>query len=103
MSITSATRKNICLAGGCALLAFGAAAADFVVSPKGSAAAAGSARAPFATVGRAQQAVRDLKAAQPDRAAPIVVEIRGGTYYLPAPLAFTAADSGTTSSPFAAW
>ena len=84
-----------------ALLAFAhdASAADFVVSQKGKDTAAGTARAPFATIERAQQAVRDLKAAQPDRTTPITVEIRGGTYYLPQTLAFSAEDSGTAAAP----
>ena len=92
-------KQWLMMLAGSVMFASGASAADFVVSQKGKDTAAGSARAPFATVERAQQAVRDLKAAQPDRAAPIIVEIRGGTYYLPAPLAFTAADSGTTAAP----
>jgi len=87
------------LAGCWLLLTQSASSADFVVSPKGRDTAAGTARAPFATIGRAQQAVRELKAAQPDRTAPITVEIRGGTYYLPETLAFGAEDSGTAAAP----
>ncbi|MCL2104872.1 MAG: right-handed parallel beta-helix repeat-containing protein [Kiritimatiellaeota bacterium] len=79
--------------------AWNAAAADVVVSLKGKDTAAGTAHAPFATIERAQQAVRDLIAAQPDRATPVTVEIKGGTYYLPRPLAFGAEDSGTPSAP----
>ncbi|MCL1919496.1 MAG: right-handed parallel beta-helix repeat-containing protein [Kiritimatiellaeota bacterium] len=80
-------------------IASAATAADFVVSPKGSDTAPGTARAPFATIGRARLAVRALKAEQPGRATPIVVEIRGGTYYLPETLAFGAEDSGTAAAP----
>ena len=79
--------------------AWRASAADFVVSLKGKDTAAGTARAPFASIERAQQAVRDLMVAQPDRATPVTVEIKGGTYYLPRPLAFGAEDSGTPSAP----
>ena len=45
---------------------------------------------PFASLGRAQQAVRKK---------PGTVFLRGGTYYLPETLVFTSADSGTTNAP----
>ena len=54
---------------------------------------------PFASFARAQQAVRQLKAAQPERQRAIVVSIRGGTYWLDAPLALAAEDSGTEQAP----
>ncbi|MCS6951067.1 MAG: hypothetical protein NZ520_11460, partial [bacterium] len=53
---------------------------------------------PFATVGRAQQAVRELRQRQPLNR-PVVVMIRRGTYYLREPLTFTPEDSGTAQSP----
>jgi hypothetical protein len=84
-----------------------ASAADFYVSARGrdtwsgrlAAPNAGRTDGPFATIPRAQQAVRALKAQQPGRAAPIVVSIGGGTYFLEAPLVFTPEDSGTTRAP----
>jgi len=47
---------------------------------------------PFATIERAQQAVRAWKAKQPERTDPIVVEIGGGLYRLKAPLTFGPGD-----------
>lgn len=68
--------------------------ADFYVDPRGSDAAPGTAEQPFATVARAQKAVRQLLARK-DRKEPLVVEIRGGFYELAEPIVFEPADSGT--------
>ena len=65
-------------------------AQPYFVSPSGNDASPGTLRKPFATVQRAQQAVRQKRGE---------VFLRGGTYYLPAPLVFTANDSGTKKSP----
>ncbi len=73
-------------------------AADFYVDPKGSDAAPGTADRPFATVARAQKAVRQLLARK-DRKQPVVVEIRGGFYELAEPIVFEPADSGTAQAP----
>ena len=73
--------------------------ADFYVSTKGNDSANGSANAPFATLERARAAVQDLKGQNPGRTTPIVVIIRGGTYYLKSPVTFTAADSGSERAP----
>lgn len=54
---------------------------------------------PVATIGRAQLLVRELKVKEPQRARPIVVAIRGGTYYLSKTILFEPADSGTSSAP----
>jgi len=54
---------------------------------------------PLASIARAQQLVRHLKTGQPDRQTPIVVMIRGGTYYLDQPVVFGPDDSGTEKSP----
>ena len=55
---------------------------------------------PLATFHRAQQAVRELKQQQqPDRDRPIVVAIRGGTYYLQKPITFGPEDSGSKKAP----
>ncbi len=85
--------------------------ADLFVSPKGSDAWSGKLPAPnasrtdgpFASVARAQAALRDLRKANPDRSRTVM--LRGGTYYLPlsptAPgtLLFTAYDSATAANP----
>ncbi len=79
--------------------------ADFVVAPGGQADASGSADQPFATLDEARAAVRRLKSDQPDRAEPIVVLVRGGSYALDATIAFTPEDSGTAEAPviYRAW
>jgi Right handed beta helix region len=51
---------------------------------------------PFLTLQRAQQAVQ---AAKGHVAGPLTIEIRGGIYYLTAPLSFTSADSGNAAQP----
>ncbi|HVY48118.1 MAG TPA: right-handed parallel beta-helix repeat-containing protein [Minicystis sp.] len=79
--------------------------ADFFVAPDGDDAWSGALAAPnashtdgpFATIGKAQQAVRGVDKAT--RTTPIVVMLRGGTYALASPLAFTSMDSGTTAAP----
>jgi hypothetical protein len=56
----------------------------------------GTTQKPFATLGRARAAVRELK----QRArGPITVQVREGTYYLPQPLTFEPADSGASEQP----
>jgi len=75
------------------------AAPDLVVAVNGSDTAVGTAAAPFATLERARLAVRSLRAGQPGRYTPIVVQLRGGTYFLAAPLTLSAEDSGTAEAP----
>ncbi|HEX3999627.1 MAG TPA: right-handed parallel beta-helix repeat-containing protein [Pirellulales bacterium] len=78
-------------------------AADFYVSPLGrdrwsgrrDRPTADGSDGPLATVSRAQALVRELKTHEPQRQKPIVVAIRGGTYFLDRPLVFEAADSGS--------
>ncbi len=82
------------LAGGTAM-----AAPDFVVAPNGRDTNPGTAAAPFASLDRARQAVRELRAAQPGRTTPVRVELRDGWYTLPATLVFDPKDSGTAASP----
>jgi len=77
-------------------LAAAAPTADFFVSPAGDDAAAGSHTQPFATIARAQQAVRAL---QQTKTGPIAVLLRGGVYPISEALNFTPADSGTTDAP----
>ena len=79
------------------VLAAGAAPADFYVATNGNDAAAGTLAAPFATLDRARAAVQALK--QRARATPIVVMVRGGTYFLKSTLRFTADDSGSAQAP----
>lgn len=50
---------------------------------------------PFATLARAQVAVRNLKSSNPERKTPIVVQVEAGSYFLSNTLSFTSADSGT--------
>ena len=72
---------------------------DIVVATNGSDAAAGTFNKPFATVHRAQEAVRELRRKQPQRRQPIRVLVRAGTYFLARPLVFTPEDSGTAEAP----
>jgi hypothetical protein len=68
-------------------------AADFYVGVSGSDQNDGSLQSPFATLSRAQQAVRQKITA--GLTGNVQVYVRGGTYELPATLQFTAQDSGT--------
>ncbi len=65
-------------------------AQPYYVAPDGDDANPGTPAKPFATLPRAQSAVRQK---------PGDVLLRGGTYYLPATLVFTAQDSGTKAVP----
>ena len=66
----------------------------FYVSPAGNDRNPGTEGQPFATLSRAQQAVRLAS-----RTAPTFVWIREGTYYLDASLTFGPQDSGTANTP----
>ncbi len=78
--------------------------ADFFVSPQGKdtwsgkRADPGEEDGPFATVARAREAVRAVLKAQ-KKPRPLRVVLRGGTYYLDAPLEFGPEDSGTEQAP----
>ncbi len=72
--------------------------ATFFVSTRGDDKNAGTRRQPFASLERARDAVRALKAAG-QATGPVVVEVAGGTYELARPIEFTAADSGTEARP----
>jgi hypothetical protein len=65
-------------------------AQPYFVSPSGDDANPGTLKEPFATLQRAQQAARQKRGD---------VFLRGGTYYLPDTLVFTAQDSGTKRAP----
>jgi hypothetical protein len=103
MRVTSRRTAAVCFAaaalglGGAvvALPAHAAAAVNFYVSPTGSDSNDGSsASTPFRTLTKAQAAVRAVDQAS---SGAITVNLAGGDYRLTAPLAFTAADSGTVS------
>jgi len=69
------------------------ASADFFVSPGGSDDNPGTEQKPFATIAEARDAVRHLIAAGLE--SDVKVCLRGGTYRLSEPLAFSPEDSGT--------
>jgi hypothetical protein len=77
----------------------GVQAADVHVSPVGDDAAAGSAEAPVATLRRALDRVREIRAAEPGRTTPVVVEVADGRHEPAATLVITPDDSGTEASP----
>ena len=77
-------------------LAAEAALPAFVVAPDGKDHNPGTPAKPFATIAKARDAVRAI---EKDAKGPIVVAIRGGTYYLREPVVFTPEDSGTPEAP----
>lgn len=96
----------VCFLGAMLAVAGAQPKADFYVATNGNDSWSGKLPAPnrqrtdgpFATLKRAQQAVRELRRTQRlDR--PVVVMVRKGTYILSEPLVFTAEDSGTAESP----
>ncbi len=78
------------------LAAWSAQAAEFFVAPQGNDRHPGTAKKPFATLERAQQAVRALPA---DLDEEIIVTLRQGTYFLDRTLEFDARDSGRKGNP----
>ena len=66
---------------------------DIYVAVDGNDANAGTQEKPFGTLSRAQQAIREQKSVG------ATVWLRGGIYYLTAPLVFTAEDSGSSNAP----
>jgi parallel beta-helix repeat protein len=56
---------------------------------------------PFASIVRARDAIRHLKASQGGLKGPVAVQVRAGTYYLSETVTFTPKDSGTKDSPVA--
>ncbi|MCD6360655.1 MAG: right-handed parallel beta-helix repeat-containing protein [Armatimonadetes bacterium] len=73
--------------------------ATLFVATSGSDANPGTAKKPFATLARARDAIREMKAAGGLPDGGVTVEVRPGTYYLTEPLEFTAEDSGTEEAP----
>ena len=80
------------------LAAATASAADFYVSPAGDNAHPGSQEQPFATLARARDAIRELKAQGP-LPGPVRVHVADGTYTLREPFVLTPEDSGTEAAP----
>ncbi|HEY8748266.1 MAG TPA: right-handed parallel beta-helix repeat-containing protein [Tepidisphaeraceae bacterium] len=82
-------------------------AINFYVSPEGSDQYTGTVAhnnrqrtdGPFATVQRAQDAVRAIRRAAGNKPRPINLILRGGTYWLVRPVILTPDDSGTPESP----
>lgn len=112
MNLPQLVARRLCAAFGLSVfIVMGWAAAmsaqDFFVSPQGNDAWSGrladpnseKTDGPFATLQRAQQAVRELRQKEPNRERPVVVAIRGGRYFLAEPLRFGPVDSGTEKSP----
>ena len=69
----------------------------FHVAPQGCDENSGTAEKPFATLARAQSAVREAK--QRGALGPVTVFIHGGVYRLTRPLVFEPQDSGTAAAP----
>jgi hypothetical protein len=81
-------------------------AADLYVAPGGNDAWSGlrpepgpAADGPLATVQRAAELVRELRRKEPGRQRPIIVALRGGTYFLAKPIELGPEDSGTETAP----
>jgi len=74
----------------------------FYVASNGNDASPGNEAKPFATLARARDAIRQVKAKSGGKvAAPVKVLVRGGKYFLDKTLVFTSDDSGTRESPIA--
>jgi hypothetical protein len=76
-----------------------AVGADVHVAVMGDDAADGSARAPVHTLRRALDRVRKIRAAEPKRATPVVVEVGDGRHELSETLVILPEDSGSAMSP----
>ena len=106
--LRSLTRRNILWASVAIIvmtssMSVSLRAADFFVSGhgkdmwSGKRAEPGEDDGPFATIGRAQQAVRSIRKKDPQSAVRVIM--RGGTYYLDSPLEFGPEDSGRQGAP----
>ncbi len=73
---------------------------EFFVAPDGRDDAAGTRLAPFASLTRARDALRELRQANHGALpGPATIWLRGGLYELPGPFELTPADSGTAAAP----
>jgi hypothetical protein len=99
MKLLSATAILALLVATAACAAFGPAAptGEFHVSPAGRDSNPGTVKKPFATLAKAQAAVRAFKSGQADK--PVTVWLHGGTYQPEQTLEFRATDSGTAAGP----
>lgn len=97
--IMTAFKKTIgwCAALCLAALCQGAGARELYVAAQGSDAGDGSSAKPFATLARARDEVRKLKAAAPGEA--MTVNVGGGIYALPQGIKFDSRDSGSAAAP----
>lgn len=85
----------------------GESSVSFYVAPDGNDQWTGTLQAPnrkrtdgpFASIRRAQEALRSLKQGKPKGKGALVVILRGGMYYLEKPLEFTPDDSGSADAP----
>ena len=83
----------------CACLVTGSASTvELYVAPSGNNDALGTAEAPFATLRRAQAAVRGLRAGS-SASEPVDIVLCAGTYYLDETLVLTPEDSGSEAAP----
>lgn len=73
-------------------------AAEWYVAPGGNDSAAGTQTAPFATLTRARNAIREAKK-DGKLTEPVTVWVAGGTYFLSEPFTLTHEDSGTAETP----
>ena len=88
--------KSLLLAFTSTAILGAAPAVEFHLSPQGKDADPGSVDKPFATLARAQKAVRESKARGK---APVTVILHSGTYYLAATLVLGHEDSGAAGAP----
>ena len=91
--------KRFCLNLGLLLLAGRLAAADLYVAPAGNDANPGTLDRPFATLSRARDAIRSIKAGGGLPSGGMNVWLRGGYYNHSSTLTLDARDAGTASAP----
>jgi hypothetical protein len=93
MGFTSAA-----LVGVCVVVTSAAVGHDLSVSPHGNDSNSGTKQAPFATLSRARDAVRELRAAG-GLLGPVTVNLEAGIYRLDEPFRLESSDSGSGQSP----
>ncbi|NIA16092.1 MAG: hypothetical protein GWP08_18685, partial [Nitrospiraceae bacterium] len=98
-----ATHSKWYVFAGLALVATAAYAAEreqaFYIGPSGLDSNPGTEAAPFATLLRARDAIREWRQTAEQKGRPVTVNIRGGRYRVTGTLTLTAEDSGTQESP----
>jgi len=88
-------KKSFCWTFAVCLVSVQAMATDFYVSPNGNDSQPGTRRKPFASIFRAQQAVRTERTVHPDQGVNVI--FRGGDYCLDKPLELKVQDSGASA------